>query len=134
MLQLLPCMAHFLVVDGTGCTLSRGEQWLDTEVKDPLFWLHPVGLLGWRGELGGRALLTLGQLKFIDMEKAAWLRFNQLSVGVQLCQIIWGSFHCLFSSRIASCFLLHCQCVIFLEQHLAALSLLHLYLGTVCGV
>lgn len=90
-LQLLSCMAWFLVVSSTGCTLSRGEQWLgEGERLLPLFWLYPVELLGWRVELGGKHYHP----------KASWslqiwkrwpehIVMSQLSVGVQLCQATW---------------------------------------------
>lgn len=47
-LQLLPCMAQFLMVSGFVCVLSRGEQWLGGRQRLlPLVWLYPVELLAW---------------------------------------------------------------------------------------
>lgn len=72
MLQLLPCMAQFLMVSGIGCTLSRGEQWLgEGQRLLPLFWLYPVELLGWKGGAWEEALSPQGQLEFADLEKVA---------------------------------------------------------------
>lgn len=71
-LQLLPCMAQFLMIGGIGCTLSQGEQWLgEGQRLLPLFWLYPVELLGWRGGARGEALSPQGRLELADLEEVA---------------------------------------------------------------
>lgn len=90
-LQLLPCMAQFLVVSGIGCTLSRGEQWLgEGQRLLPLFWLYAVELLDGGGKLRGKHCHPKASWSL-----QTWKRWpehvvmSQLSVGVQLCQATW---------------------------------------------
>lgn len=71
-LQLLPCMAQFLMISGIGWTLSRGEQWLGEGLRLlSLFWLYPVELLGWRRGARGEALSPQGWLELADLEEVA---------------------------------------------------------------